>query len=60
MGRKKKEFINNSEQSIQNLILQVDNIKTAGKDTPIFEKVLDEKAATDLYPKINKSYKRNK
>ena len=52
MGRKKKEFINNSEQSIQNLILQVDNIKTAGKDTPIFEKVLDEKAATDLYPRL--------
>jgi hypothetical protein len=52
MGRKKKEFINNSEQSIQNLILQVDNIKTAGKDTPIFQKVLDEKAATDLYPRL--------
>ncbi len=52
MGKKKKDFINNSEQSIQNLILQVDNIKTAGKDTPIFEKVLDEKAATDLYPRL--------
>ena len=52
MGRKKTDFINNSEQSIQNLILQVDNIKTAGKDTPIFEKVLDEKAATDLYPRL--------
>ena len=66
MGRKKKDFINNSEQSIQNLILQVDNIKTAGKDTPIFEKVLDEKAATDLYPRltnrineISRTYKDN-
>lgn len=52
MGRRKQDFINNSEQSIQNLILQVDNIKAAGKETPIFEKVLDNKAASDLYPKL--------
>tara|TARA_R100000995_G_scaffold32177_2_gene14444 strand:- start:2131 stop:5421 length:3291 start_codon:yes stop_codon:yes gene_type:complete len=66
MGRKKKDFINNSEQSIQNLILQVDNIKTTGKETPIFEKVLDNKTASDLYPKltsrineISRTYKDN-
>ena len=52
MGRRKEEFVRTSEESIENLILKIDNIKTVGDETPIFSKVLDEKAATDLYPRL--------
>lgn len=54
MGRKKKDFTNNSEQSMQNLIIQADNIKSVGADTSLTGKILDQNAATNLYPRLTK------